>query len=390
MNVTVAIDSFKGSLSTSQSGAAVADAIRAVYPDADVKVCPLADGGEGTVAAIVSALDGERCAVEVCGPLGERVVAEYGVIPHEQLAVIEMSAAAGITLVPEEKRNPLDTTTYGVGQLIRHAIEEKHCRHFLIGIGGSATNDGGLGMLSALGFRFLDRDGNPVSPCGRGLRDVASVCTEDCLPALRECRFEIACDVTNPLCGEVGCSRVYGPQKGATETIIRDMDAWLAKYAAVTKTVFAHADADYPGAGAAGGLGFAFLAYLGASLTSGIELVIRVTELEKHIKDADVVVTGEGRLDAQSCMGKAPVGVAKVAKKYGKPVIAFSGAVTRDAGLCNQHGIDAFFPIVRTPCSLKDAMDVGNAYENLKNTAEQAFRLIKTFSECEIHIKEHT
>jgi glycerate kinase len=201
-----------------------------------------------------------------------------------------------------------------------------------------------------------------------------------CLPALKNCSFQIACDVNNPLCGDVGCSRIYGPQKGATEKIICDMDAWLSNYAVLTKSVFENADANYPGAGAAGGLGFAFLSYLNASLTSGIELVIKVTELEDQIKDADIVVTGEGRLDAQSCMGKAPVGVAMVAKKYGKPVIAFSGAVTKDAGLCNEHGIDAFFPIVRTPCSLKDAMDVDNAYTNLKNTAEQAFRLIKTFS----------
>ncbi len=380
MKITIAIDSFKGSLNTFQSGAAVTDAIRAVYPNAEVKVCPLADGGEGTVSAIVSALDGEICKVEVCGPLGEKVVAEYGVISKKQLAVIEMSAAAGITLVPDEKKNPLNTTTYGVGELIRHAIEKMGCRHFLIGIGGSATNDGGLGMLSALGFEFLDKDGKAVSRFGKGLRDIVRINADRCLPALKKCSFEIACDVNNPLCGEVGCSRIYGPQKGATEEIIRNMDAWLSNYAVLTRSVFKNADANYPGAGAAGGLGFAFLSYLGASLTSGIELVIRVTELEKHIKDSDIVITGEGRLDAQSCMGKAPVGVARTAKKYGKPVIAFSGATTKDAGLCNKHGIDAFFPIVRTPCSLQDAMDLDNAYDNLKNTAEQAFRLIKTFS----------
>ncbi len=380
MKVVIAIDSFKGSLNTFVSGAAVTDAIRAVYPGSEVKVCPLADGGEGTVSAIVSALDGEICKVEVCGPCGEKVVAEYGVISKKQLAVIEMSAAAGITLVPDEKRSPLNTTTYGVGELILHAIEKMGCRHFLIGIGGSATNDGGLGMLSALGFEFLDKDGKTVSRFGKGLRDIVRINASRCLPALKNCSFEIACDVNNPLCGEVGCSRIYGPQKGATEEIICAMDAWLSNYAVLTKSVFKNADANYPGAGAAGGLGFAFLSYLNASLTSGIDLVIRVTELEKHIKDADIVITGEGRLDAQSCMGKAPVGVAKAAKKYGKTVIAFSGAVTKDAGLCNKHGIDAFFPIVSTPCSLKEAMDIDNAYTNLKNTAEQAFRLIKTFS----------
>lgn len=383
MKATVAIDSFKGSLTTFQSGAAVADAICAVYPDAKVKICPLADGGEGTVSAIVSALNGEICKVEVCGPLGEKVVAEYGVVSEKQLAIIEMSAAAGITLVPEASRNPLHTTTYGVGELILHAIEQKGCRHFIIGIGGSATNDGGIGMLSALGFEFLDKNGDPVSRCGKGLGDIVQIRANRCPPALKECRFEIACDVNNPLCGELGCSRIYGPQKGATEEIIRDMDAWLSNYAALTRSVFENADPSHPGAGAAGGLGFAFLSYLGASLTSGIELVIKVTELEKYIENADIVITGEGRLDAQSCMGKAPVGVARAAKKHGKPVIAFSGAVTDDATLCNEHGIDAFFPIVRTPCSLKDAMDKENAYANLKNTAEQVFRLIKTFSKLE-------
>ena len=282
MKITVAIDSFKGSLDTFQSGAAVTDAIRAVYPDAEVKVCPLADGGEGTVSAIVSALDGEICELEVCGPLGQRVVAEYGVVSDKQLAIIEMSAAAGITLVPDEKRNPLNTTTYGVGELILHAIEKKGCRHFLIGIGGSATNDGGLGMLSALGFEFLDKDGKSVSYFGRGLGDIVRINADKCLPALKDCSFEIACDVNNPLYGELGCSRIYGPQKGATEEIIRDMDAWLSNYAILTKSVFENADANCPGAGAAGGLGFAFLSYLGASLTSGIELVIRATELEKY------------------------------------------------------------------------------------------------------------
>ena len=379
MKVTVAIDSFKGSLSTFQSGAAVTDAIHAVYPDAAVKVCPLADGGEGTVSAITSALSGKICSLEVTGPLGDKVACEYGFVEDKSLAIIEMSAAAGITLVPDEKRNPLNTTPYGVGEIILDAIK-RGARHFIVGIGGSATNDGGIGMLSALGFRFLDKNGNAVSYFGRGLCDIEKIDAENAVKELSECKFEVACDVNNPLCGDFGCSRIYGPQKGADEKIIRDMDAWLASYARLTKSVLENADMNYPGAGAAGGLGFAFLSYLGASLTSGIELVIRVTELEKHISDGDIVVTGEGRLDAQSCMGKAPVGVARAAKKYGKPVIAFSGAVTKDAGLCNENGIDAFFPIVRTPCTLADAMDVDNAYANLMSTAEQAFRLIKTFS----------
>lgn len=383
MKVTVAIDSFKGSLSTFQSGSAVKDAILKVYPSAEVKVCPLADGGEGTVSAIVSALNGKIVKVNVCGPLGESVVAEYGVVPEKRLAIIEMSSASGITLVPPEKRNPLNTTTYGVGELIIHAINEMNCLHFIIGIGGSATNDGGVGMLSALGFEFFDKNGSLVSHFGKGLKDICSISAKNKLKALENCTFEIACDVNNPLCGEFGCSKIFAPQKGANEEIIKDMDAWLLNYAKLTKSVFTSADENYPGSGAAGGLGFAFRSYLGATLTSGIELVIKTTNIETHVKNSDIVVTGEGRLDAQSCMGKAPIGVAKVAKKHNKPVIAFSGAVKKGAELCNEHGIDAFFPILRTPCSLDDAMNIENAYSNLKETAEQVFRLVKSFSEVD-------
>lgn len=377
MKITVAIDSFKGSLNTFQSGKAVSEGIHAVYPNAQVKICPLADGGEGTVTAIVQALNGEICKHKVMGPLGEKVEAEYGFIKDKQLAVIEMSSAAGIMLVPPEKRNPLNTTTYGVGELIAHAITEKNCRHFIIGIGGSATNDGGIGMLSALGFKFLDKDDNPVSCNGNGLSNVSKINIDGSLPALKDCTFEVACDVNNPLCGENGCSNVYGPQKGATKQIIADMDKWLNNYERLTKTIFQNSDANYPGSGAAGGLGFAFLSYLNATLISGIDLVIKITELEKHIKESDLVITGEGRLDAQTCMGKAPIGVAKTAKKYGKPVIAFSGSVSKDAILCNAHGIDAFFSIVKSPCTLEYAMDTQNAYQNLKDTTEQVFRVLK-------------
>ncbi len=378
MKVTVAIDSFKGSLSTFQAGNAVLEGIREVYKNAEVNVCPLADGGEGTVTAIVSALNGETCKIEVCGPLGESVNSEYGYIPSKKLAVIEMSSASGLTLVPIDKRNPLNTTTYGVGELILHAIK-KGCRNFLIGIGGSATNDGGLGMLSALGFEFLDENGNAVSRFGRGLKDLCKITTKNALPELKDCNFSIACDVNNPLCGENGCSRVFAPQKGATEEIVVTMDKWLNRYAGLTKSVFKNANENHPGAGAAGGLGFAFMAYLGAKLNSGVDLVIQTTELENKIKNSDIIVTGEGRLDEQTSMGKAPIGVAKTAKKYGKPVIAFSGAIKSGAELCNNNGIDAFFPILRTPCTLEDAMNIENAYSNLKATAEQAFRLIKTF-----------
>ncbi|MBQ9773599.1 MAG: glycerate kinase [Clostridia bacterium] len=379
MKVAIAIDSFKGSMSSYEAGRAVSEGIRAADVSAETVICPLADGGEGTVAAVVSAMGGELCTVRVSGPLGEPVDATYGVIPKTRTAIVEMSAAAGITLITPAQRNPLFTTTYGVGELIAHAIRENGCRHFLIGIGGSATNDGGVGMLQALGFSFLDAEGREIPRGARGLQKLARIECNGAMEALSACSFSVACDVTNPLCGARGCSAVYGPQKGATPEMIREMDASLARYAAWSAALSGRDWADTPGAGAAGGMGFAFLSYLGGTLESGVSLVMRVTELEKQILDADLVVTGEGRLDGQSCMGKAPIGVATLAKKHGKPVIAFSGCVGEDAALCNDHGIDAFFPILRTVCTLEDAMETKNAYRNLRDTAEQVFRLICCF-----------
>ena len=376
MKIVIAIDSFKGSLSTFEAGNAAADGIRAVFPNAEIVISPLADGGEGTVDAVISATNGTEKEILVTGPLGAPVHATYGIIKETKTAVMEMAAASGITLIDEKDRDPLFTTTYGVGEMIADAIREG-CRDFLIGIGGSATNDGGAGMLEALGVKFLTADDKPIARGAAGLRDLAKIDTSALLPALSECHFRIACDVKNPLCGENGCSAVYGPQKGATEETIPMMDAYLSHYAELTKAVNEKADPTYPGCGAAGGLGFAFLSYLPAELCSGIELVMRATGLEMHLQDADFVITGEGRLDGQSCMGKAPTGVSALAKKYGKPVIALSGCVTNDAHLTHEYGIDAFFPIVKAPCTLAEAMDPQQAYQNLKNTAEEIFRLIK-------------
>ncbi len=376
--IVVAIDSFKGSLSTFQAGNAVKDGILQVYKDAQVKISPIADGGEGTVDAIISATGGKNVEVTVCNPVGKKIKACYGIIPDTKTAIIEMSAAAGITLIDESEKNPLNTTTYGVGEMITDAIN-KGCQKFIIGIGGSATNDGGVGMLQALGFEFLDENENKVSLGAKGLKDIVKIKTENANKKLKECCFLVACDVKNVLCGKNGCSEIYGPQKGATRKMIDDLDCWLKKYAELTKSVIPKADENTPGAGAAGGMGFALLSYLGATLESGIELVIKETELKKHIKDADIVITGEGRLDGQSYMGKVPIGVANLAKKYKKPVIAFSGCVTDDAVICNDYGIDAFFPIVRTPCTLEEAMDLDNAYKNLKDTVHQVFNLIKLY-----------
>ncbi len=374
MKIVIAIDSFKGSLSSLQAGEAAAEGIKRVYPNAEIELFPMADGGEGTVDALTSA-GGTLQKIKVTGPLGRPVEAAYGILEGNR-AVMEMSAAAGITLIGPEERNPLETTTFGVGEMIRDAIQ-KGCRSFLIGIGGSATNDGGLGMLQALGFEFLDEEGTPLPLGGKGLEKLAKISAEKALPALKDCVFRIACDVKNPLCGEQSCSAVYGPQKGATPEMIQKMDGWLKKYAALTKEWNPAADENFPGAGAAGGMGFAFLAYLQGELTPGVDLVMQELKLEEAIRNADLAVTGEGRLDGQSYMGKAPVGVAKLAKKYQKPVIAFSGCATPEARICNQHGIDAFFPVLRTPCSLEEAMDLENAKNNMTDTAEQVFRLWK-------------
>lgn len=374
MKIVIAIDSFKGSLTSVEAGTAVANGIKRVLGDADICVRPIADGGEGTVETVISALNGNMRTVTVNDPLCRPIQARYGIA--DNTAFIEMAAASGITLVSPEERNPLNTTTYGVGELIKDAINQG-IRSFVIGIGGSATNDGGIGMLSALGFEFLDKDENNVSFGAKGLEELSKIRSDNVIKELKECTFKVACDVKNPLFGENGCSVVFGPQKGATSEMVDQMDEWLDSYARLTKELIPRSDSNFPGSGAAGGLGFALRSYLGATLAPGIDLIMEATRLEDHIKSADIVITGEGRLDGQSCMGKAPVGVANLAKKYDKPVVAFAGAVTDNAVICNDHGIDAFFPAVRKPCSLDEAMDHENAKNNLADTAEQVFRIIK-------------
>ena len=374
MRAVIAIDSLKGSLSSIEAGQAIAEGIRKADAKADVVIRPLADGGEGTVEALVCGMNGTLQHVKVTGPLGESVVCEYGIIAETKTAVIEMSGAAGITLVPDAKKNPLYTTTYGVGEVIRDAIE-KGCRRFIVGIGGSATNDGGIGMLQALGYGFLNKDGQQVPFGAIGLKELETITDTYVLPELAECEFKIACDVTNPLCGENGCSAVYGPQKGANPSMIMEMDKWLRYYAALAREKFPKANPNESGTGAAGGLGFAFLTFTNAVLESGIKIVLEETKLESYVKGADVVVTGEGRLDFQTAMGKAPVGVAGLAKKFDIPVLAFAGSVTKDATECNKNGIDAFFPILRGISTLEEAMNPENAKQNLTDTAEQAFRL---------------
>ena len=375
MNIVIAIDSFKGSMTSMEAGKSAAEGIRRVYPDAQIQVRPLADGGEGTVEALTAGLGGKLVTIPVTGPAGLLVDCPYGIVEETKTAIIEMSGAAGITQVTEAQRNPLHTTTYGVGEVIKDAIH-KGCRRFIVGIGGSATNDGGLGMLQALGFDMLDASGQPVSMFGKGLADLAQISTDHVFPELADCTFRIACDVTNPLCGEHGCSAVFGPQKGATPEIVQQMDGWLSAYAALAKNSFPKANPNHAGAGAAGGLGFAFLTFFNATLESGVKIVLEETRLSDYVKDADIVLTGEGRLDGQTVMGKAPIGVAQTAKEHGCTVLGFSGSVAKDASACNEKGIDAFSPILRGVSTLEEAMDTEKARQNMADTVEQVFRTI--------------
>ena len=375
MKVVIAIDSLKGSLSSMEAGMAIKDGILAAKPDAEVIVKPLADGGEGTTDALIEGMNGERIDLTVTGPMHTPVDAYYGYLKDTNTAVMEMASAAGITLVPDSEKNPLLATSYGVGEMINDAIQ-RGCRNFIIGIGGSVTNDGGIGMLKALGVRFLDENGEDAGEGGQALAKIARIDVSGMNPLLKECHIQVACDVNNPLCGKNGSTYVYGPQKGVTEDMKKTLDEAMAHFARVTSETLENDYMNTPGAGAAGGLGYAFLAYTGAALTPGIELILDAVGLEEELSGADVVVTGEGRLDFQTAMGKAPVGVARLAKKYNAKVIAFAGSVTKEATACNKEGIDAFFPILRSVCTLAEAMDPVTARNNMTATVEQVFRLL--------------
>lgn len=374
MKIVIAIDSFKGCMTSSQAGEAAKAGILRVLPDADVIVRPMADGGEGTVDALAAGRVKEDAAAEVQGPLGDPVSAKYAVLDGST-AVMEMSAASGITLVRKDQLNPYKTSTYGVGQMIKDALD-RGCREIILGIGGSATNDGGAGMLQALGFELLDEERSPIPLGAEGLGKLSKIRTENADSRLSECRIRVVSDVGNPLTGEQGSSAVFGPQKGATPEMVKQLDQWLSHYAEVSSACVKDANPDYPGSGAAGGLGFALRTFLNAELVPGVDLVLDFTGMEEVVKDADYLITGEGQLDRQTVMGKAPSGIAGLGEKYDIPVLAFSGSVTDDARYCNDHGITAFFPILRRICSLEEAMDTETAQKNMADTAEQVFRVI--------------
>ena len=377
MKVVIAIDSFKGSMSSMEAGnAAKAGVERACT--ADIVVKPLADGGEGTTEALVEGLGGEYVTLKVTGPLGEKVCAKYGILPDKKTAVLEMAEAAGIILMKRGELNPRAATTYGVGEMILDAVK-RGCREFIIGIGGSATSEGGTGMLQALGYKFLNVEGVSIASGLQELDKIVSVDISNVPEELKNCHFHIACDVKNPLCGKNGAVYVYGPQKGVKEEEKQMFDEKMKHFADKTQEFTGRDYRMAEGAGAAGGLGFAFLSYLpNVQLKTGIDIVLDAIRLEDEVKDADIVITGEGRLDSQTAMGKVPVGVARLAKKYNAKVVAFAGGVTKDAGVCNGAGIDAFFPIVRGVTTLDEAMDPKNAKENMELAAEQVFRMLNT------------
>ena len=374
MKVIIAIDSFKGSLSSMEAGKIASNSIKNIFPSAEIKVYPLADGGEGTVDALTDGLNGEIVNVEVTGPLGSKVPSRYGKI--NKTAIIEMADAAGLLLVPENERNPLNTTTYGLGELILRAAEDG-CREFIIGIGGSATNDCGLGMLTALGFEFRENHGFKSGVLGRDLQNIFEIDTSKFNEIIKDCHFKIACDVNNPLTGANGCSAIYGPQKGATPEIISDMDKWIANFAALSTKALNIEELSVAGDGAAGGLGFAFRTFLNGELVKGIELVLDLIGIDDEFSNADLLITGEGRLDGQSVMGKAPVGVAQLAKSINNKIvtIAVCGCATDEAIKVHEAGIDAYFPILQAPMSTEEAMRSEIAEFNLSRTVEEIARL---------------
>ncbi|ACQ94173.1 glycerate kinase [Tolumonas auensis DSM 9187] len=366
MKIVIAPDSYKESLSAMEVAIQIEAGFREIYPDAEYIKLPVADGGEGTVDAMVAATGGRQINVSVTGPTGKPVLAHFGITGNQQCAVIEMASASGLECIPPEERNPLITTSYGTGELIKAALD-LGVTEFIIGLGGSATNDGGAGMLQALGIHLLDKAGHNIGKGGQCLSELEYVDVSGMDPRLKQCRITVACDVTNPLTGPQGASAIFGPQKGANPAMVRFLDENLKHYAEVIARQTGKDVEFAPGAGAAGGLGAALLAFLNAELRSGIEIVTEAVELEKAIMDADLVITGEGRIDSQSIKGKVPVGVARLAKRHNKPVIGIAGSLSADVAVVYEHGIDCVFSVLNKVCSLDEALN--DAAANVRLTA---------------------
>lgn len=374
MKIVIAPDSYKESLSALEVASAIEAGFRDIFPEADYVKIPVADGGEGTVEAMVAATQGSIVRLTVTGPLGEPVDAFYGLSGDTRTAFIEMAAASGLELVPASRRDPLITTSFGTGELIKNALD-RGVGHIIIGIGGSATNDGGSGMMQALGARLLDNQGHEIAYGGGALPQLARIEIDRLDARIRQCRFEVACDVTNPLTGEKGASAIFGPQKGATPELVEQLDQALAHYADII-----HRDLDIDvlhiaGGGAAGGMGAALHAFCQAELRRGIEIVTEALGLAEQVQDADLVITGEGRIDSQTINGKVPIGVAQVAKQFNKPVIGIAGSLTADVGVVHEHGLDAVFSVLFGICTLEEAL--ANAAQNVRMTARNVAATLK-------------
>jgi glycerate kinase len=376
MQILVAPQALKGSLTAAEAGQAIAQGARTVFPNAEITIVPIADGGEGTVQALVDATGGTIVQQMVTGPLGAPVNAFFGLAGDGQTAIIEMAASSGLPLVPLEKRNPLITTTYGVGELIRAALTHGR-RHFIVGIGGSATNDGGAGMALALGASLLTAEGQPIAPGGAALATLHHIATTTLDPALQaqSCTFAVACDVTNPLCGPTGASAIYGPQKGATPAMIAELDSALAHYATIIERDLHVTVANIPGAGAAGGLGAGMIAFLGATLRPGAQIILEAVHLEEHMRTADLVITAEGQLDAQTTYGKSVSAVAQLAQRHNVPVLALAGSVGENYQSLYNLGIHAITVLPSGPMSLAYAM--AHAATLTTDATERALRIMQ-------------
>ncbi|MEX4203502.1 glycerate kinase [Haemophilus influenzae] len=373
MKFVIAPDSFKESLTALEVATAIETGFKRVFPDADYVKLPMADGGEGTVQSLVDATQGKLIECEVTAPLGDKVKSFFGLSGDGKAAIIEMAAASGLHLVPPEKRNPLLTTSYGTGELIKLALD-LGVESFILGIGGSATNDGGVGMLQALGMQCLDSQDKPIGFGGAELANIVKIDVQQLDPRLQQVHIEVACDVNNPLCGECGASAIFGPQKGATPEMVKQLDAALSHFAEIAERDCGKQIRDQAGAGAAGGMGGGLLLLPSVQLKAGIQIVLDRLHLIDYVKDADVVITGEGRIDAQSIMGKTPIGVARTAKQFNKPVIAIAGCLREDYDVVFDHGIDAVFPIIHQLSDLSDILKQGE--QNLISTAQNVARVL--------------
>lgn len=362
MKILVAPNAFKEALSAREAGEAIKGGLLRALPNSDITVLPIADGGDGTIEVLVEATNGRFIKKEVTGPLGERITAEFGILGDGKTAIIEMARSSGLALVPKDKRNPAITTTYGVGELIREALD-RGVKRVLVGIGGSATNDGGAGMAQALGARLLDKEGKELPFGGLALKELVKIDMTNFHPLAKECEVIVMADVKNPLCGPEGASYVYGPQKGGTKELIEKLDKALFNFAQIVKRDLGKDILNLPGAGAAGGLGGGLVAFLDAQLKPGIEVVLETLNIEEKLKGVDLVISGEGKIDGQTIFGKGPAGIAKKAKERSIPVILLGGAVDEDAEILIREGlVDALFSITRGPITLE---------ESIKHTREQ-------------------